>query len=213
VFSGGFAGQSSEGIEWISVRSIGGEIALSENKAMFIVGAIGGFIVAVNTLGGPNLYRNVVEVFLGVEALAFILVAVGFLGLWKKSGNFVPLVAVVFLLLQAVVKDLLYYLWEIDPIAWPFGPISPIQTTVLSSVIVVAWLFAALSVWMEREGFGPFALVAVLVFVIWAIFNAAFGLLLPIDFGDLPLDLDTWLGIINYAVAGIFFLAAAISEE
>jgi hypothetical protein len=180
---------------------------------MFIVGAIGGFIVAVNTLGGPNLYRNIIEVFLGVEALAFILVGVGFIGLWKKSGNFVPLVAVLFLFLQAAVKDLLYYLWEVDPIAWPFGPISLMQTTILSAVIVVAWLFAALSIWMEREGFGPFALVAVLVFVIWAIFNATFGILLPIDFGDLPLDLDTWLWIINYAVVGIFFLVAASTEK
>jgi len=180
---------------------------------MFIVGAIGGFIVAVNTLGGPNLYRNIIEIFLGVEVLAFVLVGVGFLGLWRKSGKFVPLVTVIFLLLQAVVKDLLYYLWEIDPIAWPFGPISLMQTTVLSAVIAFAWLLAALSVWMEREGHGPIALIAVLVFVIWATFNAAFGLLLPIDFGDLPLDLDTWLWIINYAVVGIFFLVAAITED
>jgi hypothetical protein len=186
---------------------------LSRIRALLIAGAVGGFIVAVNTLGGPNLYRNVIEVFLGVEALAFVLVGVGFLGLWRKSGNFVSLFTVILLLLQAVVKDLLYYLWEIDPVAWPFGPMSLMQTTILSAVVVVAWLFAAFSVWMEREGLGPIALVAVLIFVIWATFNAAFGILLPIDFGDLPLDLDTWLLIINYVLAGILFLIAATTKK
>jgi hypothetical protein len=120
---------------------------------------------------------------------------------------------VILLLLQAIVKDLLYYLWEIDPIAWPFGPISLMQTMILSAVVVVAWLFAAFSVWMEHEGLGPFAIVAIVILLIWAIFRAVFGLLLPIDFGDLPLDLDTWLMVINYAVAGLFFLIVAIAEN
>ena len=66
---------------------------------------------------------------------------------------------------------------------------------------------------MERETFGPFALIAFIVFMIWVGFNATFGLVIPIDFGDLPLDLDTWLGIINYAIVGIYFIVAAQVEN
>jgi hypothetical protein len=115
--------------------------------------------------------------------------------------------------MQAIVKDLLYYLWRIDPIEWPFGPISLMQTTILSIIIVIAWLLVGFSVWMERESLGPFALIAIVVFIVWAGFNAVFGLVIPIDFGDLPLDLDTWLGIINYAIVGIFFIVAARIEN
>lgn len=182
-------------------------------KTLFVVGALGGFLVLINILSWPTLHRNAIETFLMIEMLAFILVGIGIIGLWRKSGNFVPLIAAVFLFLQAIVKDLLYYLWRIDPFVFPFGPISIVQTTVLALVVVVAWLLVGVSVWMERESFGPFALIAFVVFMIWVGFNAVFGLLIPIDFGDLPLDLDTWLTIINYAIAGIFFVDAARIEN
>jgi len=105
---------------------------------MFIVGTIGGFLVLVNILSWPTLHRNARETFLIVEMLAFILVGVGLLGLWRKSGNFVPLVAAILLFLQAVVQDFMHYLWRIDGFAYPFGPISVWQTKVLSVIIVVA---------------------------------------------------------------------------
>ena len=84
----------------------------SGTKASFILGAIGGFLITL-------IY---IPVFLSIDVpwgevqfvqiliLALILISIGFFGLWRKSGNVIPLVSAIFIILFVCTYSLLWYL-------------------------------------------------------------------------------------------------------
>ncbi|MFX0044511.1 MAG: hypothetical protein ACFE8Z_01565 [Candidatus Hermodarchaeota archaeon] len=147
------------------------------------------------------------ETLVILQLIAYILVAIGFLGLWRKSGNIVPLLVAVFLFLQGTVQNLLFYVWYLNPIAYPdLGPDMLLQTTILPVIILVAWLLAGAAAWTLSEEFSRFAMIAALVFIVWALFKVIYDLILPTGW---PPEIEWLLRIINYLVVGLYFLDAA----
>ncbi|UCH05608.1 MAG: hypothetical protein JSW05_05440, partial [Candidatus Thorarchaeota archaeon] len=67
-------------------------------KASFVLGAIGGFIIALiyipRNLGWTwEVWFEIL--FYQLLFLAYILVSIGFIALWRKSGNVIPLVSAI----------------------------------------------------------------------------------------------------------------------
>ena len=179
-------------------------------KALFILGAIGGFIIAIMYIPGAlgwtfaDVPWDQLQWFLFCT-LAFILVSIGFLGLWRKSGNVIPLVSAIFIFLEAITYYLLFYLWLVDPLSWP-TPAS--LDTIVTIILGIAWLTAGVSAWILREEFSPFAIVATLVFVAFAAVYLVVGLLFPSMLAPIP-NWMMWVFTVLSIVVGMYFLDAA----
>ncbi|MFW9913715.1 MAG: hypothetical protein ACFFEU_14655, partial [Candidatus Thorarchaeota archaeon] len=69
-------------------------------KASFILGAIGGFLIALVEIPAQlgwtwaDVPWDEVQFFL-MLILGLILFSIGFFGLWRKSGNVIPLVSAI----------------------------------------------------------------------------------------------------------------------
>ncbi len=179
-------------------------------KALFILGAIGGFINAIMYIPGAlgwtfaDVPWDQLQWFLFCT-LAFILVSIGFLGLWRKSGNVIPLVSAIFIFLEAITYYLLFYLWLVDPLSWP-TPAS--LETIVTIILGIAWLTAGVSAWTLREEFSPFSIVAALVFVAFAAAYLVVGLLFPLMLVPIP-NWMIWFFTVLSIVVCIYFLDTA----
>jgi preprotein translocase subunit Sss1 len=170
-----------------------------------VLGAIGGFIIALLEIPA-NLGWTWDDVpwdepqFFLILTLAGILVSVGFVGLWRKSGNVIPLVSAICIIVWAIASPLEYYLVTFTtllPVG--FGP----EFNVIARICRdVGWITAGISAWLFREEFSPFSIVAALVFLA---FGAVGFLGLLIALGDLWY----WFFIATGIVIGIYFLDAA----
>lgn len=181
------------------------------SKALLVLGAIGGFLLAILYIPGALEWTFPIFGFITQETwflytvAAFILITIGFLGLWGKSGNPVPLVSALFILLQGIIGYLLFYLWWVDPASWP-DPESLI--TIVTLVTGVGWLAAGISAWLLREEFSQFSIVAALVFLVYTAVGLVMGLLYPSEMLPLPVWF-MWLISATSIVTGIYFLDAA----
>jgi len=179
-------------------------------RASFILGAIGGFIIAIMYIPGilgwtfADVPWDQLQWFL-MLTLAFILVGIGFSGLWRKSGNVIPLVSAIFIFLQAITYYLLFYLWLVDPLVWP-TPAS--LETIVTIILGIAWFTAWISAWILREEFSPFGIVAALVFVAFAAVYLVVGLLFPGMLVPIPTWMLSFIAVLGIVV-GIYFLDAA----
>ncbi|MHA2356966.1 MAG: hypothetical protein ACXADC_17490, partial [Candidatus Thorarchaeota archaeon] len=129
--------------------------------------------------------------------LANFLVSIGFFGLWRKSGNVIPLVSAICIIGWDIIVPLLYYLSA-------FTLLLPAALLVGWILISVGWITAGISAWILREEFSPFSIVAALVFLA---FGAAIWPLAEIGGGW-----NIWnslLFAVAGIVAGIYFLDAA----
>ena len=172
-------------------------------KALFILGAIGGFIIAIMYIPGAlgwtfaDVPWDQLQWFLFCT-LAFILVSIGFLGLWRKSGNVIPLVSAICIIVFAITNPLQYYLVTYTTLLPVWLPEVAVIGTISRDV---GWITAGISAWLLREEFSPFSIVAALVFL-------AFG---AVGFLTLLIAVDWWYWffIVTGIVAGIYFLDGA----
>ncbi|MFQ5832038.1 MAG: hypothetical protein ACE5H4_05015 [Candidatus Thorarchaeota archaeon] len=187
-------------------------------KASFILGAIGGFLIALmytrNILGltWDGVAWNYQQ-FLLILILGRILVSIGFIGLWRKSGNVIPLVSAIFIILWVSTYTLLWYLANFT-LLLPAG-FDPGDFTGIAWISAgVGWITAGISAWLLREKFSAFSIVAALMFLAFGAVMLVIGLLqslmIPPQLWDYFLR-NSWRMIcgVNGIVAGIYFLDAA----
>jgi hypothetical protein len=177
----------------------------NETKASFVLGAIGGFLMALiyspSFLGLPSpSFLDRAQHYL-ILILAMILISIGFFGLWRKSGNVIPLVSAICIIVWDIIVPLLYYLIGL-PATYPDW--FPIFTSVGWIFISVGWITAGISAWLLREEFSQFSIVAALVFLACGAASAPLALI-----GG---GWNIWVSLLWGAtgiVAGIYFLDAA----
>ena len=175
----------------------------SGTKASFVLGAIGGFVIALiyipRNLGWTwEVWFEVL--FYQMLILALILISIGFFGLWRKSGNVIPLVSAICFIVWDITTPLPYYLVGLPDIMPDW-----LQTAMLVGFIFISvgWITAGISAWLLREEFSQFSIVAALVFLACGAASAPLSL-----FGGW----NIWVSMFWAAtgiVAGIYFLDAA----
>ncbi|MFX1330951.1 MAG: hypothetical protein ACFE9W_05320 [Promethearchaeota archaeon] len=179
-------------------------------KASFVLGAISGFIIAIlyipGTLGRfigvdwsdwiPDAY------FWPILIVANILISIGFLGLWRKSGNIIPLVSGICIIVWDIMVPLVHYLLGLpDP-----NPDWYIYFALVGGIVLsLGWITAGISAWLLREEFSQFSIVAALVFLAFGAVN----ILVPLITGSAWTDWHRIFYIAAGIVAGIYFLDAA----
>ncbi len=176
----------------------------SATKASFVLGAIGGFFIAL--IYSWDLARDFIPwtktetQHYQILILALILISIAFLGLWRKSGSVIPLVSAICIIVWDIMVPLLYYL-----IGLPYWGPDWYQTVALIGLIFicVGWITAGFSAWLLREEFSQFSIVAALVFLA---FGAASPLLLLFG-GWTPWVTLFW--VVMGIVTVIYFLDAA----
>jgi preprotein translocase subunit Sss1 len=176
-------------------------------KASFVIGAIGGFIIALiytpRNLGWTfdDVPWDEPQFFL-ILTMALILISIGFFGLWRKSGNVIPLVSAICIIMWAITRPLLYYLNTYTTLL-PVG-FDPAFFLSIVAVIFrgVGWITAGISAWLLRNEFSQFSIVAALVFLALGAVNF---LVFLIGHGD------WWYWFLEATgiVTGIYFLDAA----
>ena len=180
-------------------------------KASFVLGAISGFIIALLYI--PGTLGRIMSVdwtdippdvlFWPMLILANILISIGFFGLWRKSGNVIPLVSAICIILWDITTPLRNYLVTYISLMIPsFGVAGIILGVIL---IGVGWITAGISAWLLREEFGQFSIVAALAFLAFGAVN----ILVPLITGSAWTDWHRIFYIAAGIVAGIYFLDAA----
>ena len=178
-------------------------------KASFILGTIGGFLIAImyipEAFGWGGTVPWNAQQYLLILILARILASIGFIGLWRNSGNFVPLVSAIFIILWVCTYSLLWYL-DMFTLLLPDG-FAGDMTGIATICAGVGWITAGISAWLLREDFSPFYIVATLVFLAFGAVTFPMGLLVPSMMIPPPF---WWYGFssANGIVAGIYFLDA-----
>ncbi|MFW9912191.1 MAG: hypothetical protein ACFFEU_06955 [Candidatus Thorarchaeota archaeon] len=172
-------------------------------RAAFVLGAIGGFLIALLEIPAElgwtwdDVPWDEPQFFL-LLTLALILVSIGFIGLWRKSGNVIPLVSAICIIVFAIANPLQYYLVTYTTLLPVWSP----EVAVIGRILRdVGWITAGISAWLLREEFSPFSIVAALVFL-------AFG---AVGFLTLLIAVDWWYWffIATGIVTGIYFLDGA----
>jgi hypothetical protein len=131
-------------------------------KASFVLGAIGGFLIAL--IYSWSLAQDFIpwtkstELHYQLLILALIPISIGFFGLWRKSGNVIPLVSAICIIVWDITRPLLYYLSGLTSTVPELGLVGWI-------VFSVGWITAGISAWLLREEFSQFSIVAALVFL------------------------------------------------
>ncbi|UCH04627.1 MAG: hypothetical protein JSW05_00245 [Candidatus Thorarchaeota archaeon] len=187
------------------------------SKGLLLLGAIGGFLVGILVTPGVAEVLGFIEyrdwwilpqgliTMYSLITLGGILIGIGFLGLWRKSGNSIPLVSAILIFLMDI--GFLYSeMWTFLPYPWLYpDPSSPVINAIVSTSMGVAWFSAGISAWILREQLSRFAIVTALALVVAAAESLEKGLL----FGFLTYDpLFIWLMALTGIVVGIFFLDA-----
>jgi preprotein translocase subunit Sss1 len=130
-------------------------------KSSFVIGAIGGFLIALLRIPGNLGWTEAADAYqlhFQILILAWILISIGFFGLWRKSGNVIPLVSAICIIVWDIIVPLPYYL---------SGLTSTVPELVLIGwiFISVGWITAGISAWLLRDEFSPVSIVAALVFL------------------------------------------------
>lgn len=181
------------------------------NRALLVLGAIGAILYTLARW--LNIYTTMTgDQYLGLMFIAMVLVMLGVLVFYRKSGNPIHILTALVLLFHTVTYHFLHMLWVIDSIAYPWvGPNSIWRMEVGGAIVALAWLLFAVSVLMMREDYGGMALLTGLVFLIWCILlllDKVLGFVWPATLTDIMLYFRTIAGVI----AILFFLYATMKE-
>ena len=169
---------------------------------MFVIGAIGGFIIALIYIPGPLGWTvSDYAPWWLILVLANILVSMGFFALWRKSGNVIPLVSAIFIIVWVIFAPLAHYLvtFALLDLSWLVLP--PIGFIFIGA----GWITAGIAAWLLREESSPFSIVAALVFLAFGAVN----FLVPLIAGVAWNIWNVIFFIATGIVAGIYFLDAA----
>ncbi|MFX1263424.1 MAG: hypothetical protein ACFFAZ_15190 [Promethearchaeota archaeon] len=168
----------------------------STSDILYILGLIGCIMVLVNTVIELQEWTLAAS-FVAADLLnrflmggGFVLVGVGFIGIYRDSGSYVPLLVTVM---------------------WPLGQVVSILASSLTSdpnyvylgMLLIVFLLMGYSVYLFREPIGSFATLASIVFIGWA-----FGQLI-IRFLD-PTGTDLFNLQIYWSGQGIIFFIALV---
>ncbi|MFX1484951.1 MAG: hypothetical protein ACFFCP_17370 [Promethearchaeota archaeon] len=173
-------------------------------KASFVLGAIGGFIIALIYIPlnlGWTWDPWFEVLFYQTLVLGLILISIGFFGLWRKSGNVIPLVSAICIIVWIITRPLLYLLVAYTTLL-PVGFDAAVFYAIGGIFLGVSWITVGISAWLLREEFSQFSIVAALVFLA---LGAASFLIFLIGYGDWYY----WFLQATYIVTGIYFLDAA----
>ena len=179
----------------------------SGTKASFVIGAIGGFLIALLRIPGNLGWTEAADAYqlhFQILILALILISIGFFGLWRKSGNVILLVSAIFIILMDITRPLLTYLVTYT-LLLPVGFDPAVFYGIGYIFGGVGWIVAGIAAWLLREEFSQFSMVAALVFVA---FGASTFLALLIGSGGIG-GWWYWFQLANGIVTGIYFLDAA----
>jgi len=129
----------------------------------------------------------------------FVLVGVGFIGLYRDFGSYVPLLVTIMWPLLQVVGLLT-------------SPIVGSPNYVYVSMILIVFLLMGYSVYLFREPIGSFAMLASIVFIVWAFGQLAITFL-GMTWTDLFSAQIYWSGqAIVFFIALVYFILAMRSE-
>ncbi|UCH05566.1 MAG: hypothetical protein JSW05_05225 [Candidatus Thorarchaeota archaeon] len=173
-------------------------------KASFVIGAIGGFLIAL--IYNWNLVRDFIPwtktptQHYQILILGMILISIGFFGLWRKSGNVIPLVSAICIIVWDIMVPLVHYLLGLpDP-----SPDWYIYFVLVGWLVIsVGWITAGISAWSLREEFSQFSIIAALVFLACGVASAP----LHLTVGWYPWVTLLWAA--TGIVTVIYFLDAA----
>jgi len=176
----------------------------SGTKASFVLGAIGGFLIAIiyipSNLGWTwEVWFEIL--FYQMLTLALILVSIGFFGLWRESGNVIPLVSAICFIVWAITRPLLAYL-VMYTLLLPVGFDPAVFYGIGMIFRGVGWITAGIFAWLLRKEFSQFSVVAALVFL-------ALGALSFLTFLIGAGDWYYWFFQATGIFTGIYFLDAA----
>jgi LPXTG-motif cell wall-anchored protein len=145
--------------------------------------------------------------------VGIVLMMLGVLVFYRKSGNPIHILTALVLLVHTVTHHFLHMLWVIDPVAYPWVDTSSIwRTEVGGAIVAMAWLLFAVSVLTMREEYGGMALITGLSFLIWCILlllDKVLGFVWPVALTDMMLYFRTIVGVIAF----LFFLYATMKES
>jgi hypothetical protein len=188
----------------------------SINNVLFALGAIGCLILVI--LFGYNLYSLLfaapfLPILDWVAVLALVFVALAIVALYRETGSFIPLIAMILLLVLQILVALL--LLDI---------LFPLLLTVLdfaTANLYLSWLFwifyliiyliLGYSIWMTRDEIGITATLAGILFMIWGFLNLVLQFL---TYGLPPSILNqVWLvGVVLVYLFGFIYFIMALRE-
>jgi hypothetical protein len=182
------------------------------NKALLVLGAIGAILYSVVRWLIPWIGISGRD-YLALAFIAYVLMTLGVLVFYRKSGNPLHIVTALVMLVHTVPFHLLHMLWVIDPVLFPWvGPTSIWREELWGPILALVWLLLAVSVLMMREEYGRIADISAVVFVIWSvltILDKVLGIIWPLFLTDITLYFRTIVGVFAF----IMFLYAALKES
>ncbi len=151
------------------------------------------------------------EVWLLIAFTSYVLMILGVLAFYRKSGNPIHILTVLVMLVHTVTVHFLHMLWVIDPVAFPWVDTASIwRNELFGPILALTWLLIAVSVFMMREDYGNFMTVGAFVFVIWSIIHVIDKVLAFVwPIADMTLYTRTFVG----AIAVLVFLYATMKES
>ena len=184
------------------------------NRALLILGAIGGVLYGIMRWLGPG---GVIVLsgrdWLAISFIAYVLMILGVVVFYRKSGNPLHILTCLVILVHTVTFHFLHMLWVIDSSAFPWvGTDSIFRNELWGPILALTWLLMAVSVWMMREEYGNFVYFGVVVFVSWVVIiliDKVLGFVWPVFLTDI----NMYYRILVGAAAFLTFLYAAMKED
>ncbi|MFQ5832036.1 MAG: hypothetical protein ACE5H4_05005 [Candidatus Thorarchaeota archaeon] len=89
------------------------------NRALLVLGAIGALLYTI--VRWTNLLMTIPgEVWLLFAFTSYVLMILGVLAFYRKSGNPIHILTVLVMLVHTATVHFLHMLWVIDPVAFPW---------------------------------------------------------------------------------------------
>jgi hypothetical protein len=176
----------------------------SLNNVLFALGVIGCLILAI--LFSYNIYLLLYAlpyllILDWVAVLALVLVALALIALYRETGSFLPLIAMILLLILQLLVTLLLLdiLFPLLLTVWDMATANLYLSWLFWIFYLVIYLLIGYSFWLTRDDIGIIATLAGIIFMIWGILNLVLQFL---TYGALPSILNQ---IWSVGVALVYF--------
>jgi hypothetical protein len=173
------------------------------SNVWYILGVIGSvlYVIAAAYLLATHFMTlpDYILIMDWVANFGLILFALAFVGIYRDIDNFIPIFALIFFLIVAIIAALV----RLGILVAELVPFWAIWI-----ILIVAFLLAGFSVWKTQDQIGGFAKITAIIFIIWGFIQAVLRFL---DYGLGPSIYDQLLfagTIIIYLIAFIYFIRA-----